>query len=106
MRSLSFNEIENKHGQRVYMFSKQPGNTDLEKCINFIKLMKVKYSIFEEFTDKNEMITIVAVGSSFEVFNDKGEKIEEFNDEDRYGEEIKSIDDVKYTLSDLNINLK
>jgi hypothetical protein len=68
--------------------------------------MKVKYSIFEEFTDKNELITIVAVGSSFEVFNDKGEKIEEYNDEDRYGDEIKSIDDVKYTLSDLNINLK
>jgi hypothetical protein len=35
MRTYRFNEIENKHGQAIYYWSKRPGNTELEQYKNF-----------------------------------------------------------------------
>jgi hypothetical protein len=39
MITYRFNEIENKHGQYIAYWSKQPGNTELEKYKNFIQSM-------------------------------------------------------------------
>ena len=32
----TYGDIFNKHNQRIYYFSKQPGNTELDKCISFL----------------------------------------------------------------------
>jgi hypothetical protein len=42
MKTYRFDEIENKHAQSVSMFSKQPGNNDLERCINFLNAWNKK----------------------------------------------------------------
>jgi hypothetical protein len=39
MRTYRRDEIENKHGQYIAYWSKQPGNTELEKYKNFIQGM-------------------------------------------------------------------
>lgn len=35
MQTYRRDEIKNKHGQAIYYWSKQPGNTELEKYTNF-----------------------------------------------------------------------
>lgn len=50
MKTYTLNEIENRHGQPICYFSKQAGNTELEKCINFNKLMNVKFEILTSKT--------------------------------------------------------
>jgi hypothetical protein len=37
MNIYRFDEIENKHGQNIADFSREKGNTELEKFRNFIK---------------------------------------------------------------------
>ena len=105
MRTYNFNEIENRHGQRIYYFSKQPGSTELEKCINFINKMNVKYTIFKAVDkNSNRPIDIVVSGdNSFEVFNYLGEKVGECNNESY--NKIKSISDILEDLEDLGFSI-
>ncbi len=100
-----FDEIENKHVQRVYMFSKQPGNNDLEKCINFINRMGVGFDRYDTKTIQGDDITIIVTAkSAFEVFNSAGEKIGEC---DTYvsNNQISSLSDMHDDLNDLGINV-
>jgi hypothetical protein len=77
MKTYRMNEIQNKHGQRIYYFAKQPGNTELEKCINFINGMKTKYKRFDAQTTNGINITCIVVKGGFEVFNQFEEKVGE-----------------------------
>lgn len=76
--------ILNKHGQRVYYFINQPGNTELEKCLNFNKAMGVSTVQYPLVDINGNTIECVVVYNSntagVEVFNDKGEKTFEFED--------------------------
>ena len=75
MKTYSRNEIENKHKQRIYMFSKQPGKTELEKCINFMNSMKSKFIRYDvETINSGTISVIVTPGCVFEVFNLLGER--------------------------------
>jgi len=40
MKTYRHDEIENKHGQYIAYWSKQKGNTELEKYKNFISNMR------------------------------------------------------------------
>jgi hypothetical protein len=78
MKTFAKLEIKNKHGQQIYMFAKHPGNTELEKCINFLNKMKVS---FEKWTTKDingNDTTCVVCKKRVEVFNTNEEKIGEF----------------------------
>lgn len=101
MKTYTRNEIENRHGQRIYYFSKQAGNTELEKCINFNKLMNAKFEILTTKTINSGDISILLIkggtGCVFEVFNDIGEKVGEC--EPNY--KPKSILDMQEDLEDL-----
>lgn len=87
MQTYTRNEITNKHGQRIYMFSKRPGNTELEKCIDFLTHMCAGTSHtfyrFDTQTLSGDNISIIATGvgpngeGGFEVFNSLGEKVGE-----------------------------
>ncbi len=103
MIEYRFNEIQNKHGQRIYYFSKQPGNTELEKCINFTKMMNVKYNIFNTIDkNNNKKIDIVSTSTSFEVFNDIGDKVGECSES--YNN-ITCLNDIIEDLEDLGFNI-
>jgi len=97
MKTFRFDEIQNKHGQRIYMFSNQNGNTELEKCLNSLK--NNKYKLFEINTPQNQVVKIVAEQGCFQVFNDKEEKIDEcdFGGTDL----VNSVDDIADYLCDL-----
>ena len=104
--SYNFNEIQNKHGQDIYLFSKQPGKTEMEKFLNFLKIIKEKYKIFEETTINNQKIKIVATHNSFDVFNDKEEKIAEYIINFDNAGKINTINDILVMLYDLGFEIK
>jgi hypothetical protein len=93
MKTYRFNEIINKHGQYIAYFSSQPGNTDLERCLNFLGNSKK-----EEITDPDgNKLYVVLEKDCFQVFNEIGEKVGAMDGLSG----IKSLDDVSDYLSDL-----
>ncbi len=91
MKTFSRNEITNKHGQYISYLSKQPGNNELEQCINFNKAMAaagVKYIQYDLKGIDNKDIYCVVVynnaSAGVEVFNDQKEKI--YQSEELYDE--------------------
>ncbi len=95
----SRNEIFNKHGQPIYYFIKQPGNTELEKCINFINTMGGKYTQHDVDTIIGMVSIILQVGG-LQVFNSIGEKVGEYKIDDQYDHDIPDI------LSEMGFDLK
>jgi len=86
------------------MFSKQPGNTELDKCMNFITRMGVGFDRYDVKTISGDDITlIVTAKSSFEVFNNLGEKVAECDDE--VGHRITNVSDMQDDLSDLGFEI-
>lgn len=100
----AFNQIQNRHGQRIYSFSRHKGNTEIEKCINFITSMKVKYIQLTSDTHEVGIIDVICTKGGFEVFNSLGEKINEYDDIGGY--KPKTIKDIEEFLNDLGYNLK
>lgn len=101
MKTYSFDEIENKHGQPIYYWSKQPGNTELEKYKNFITAMGLTLGTEYTIADKAglDMTCIVDTkegpdGYSLICFNHLGETI--FQTEDCYGTTKEDITDTLY----------
>jgi hypothetical protein len=97
MKLYSRNEIVNKHGQPIYYWSKQKGNTELEKYKNFIGFTNNKFNEFI-IKDKNnlDMTCIVNTNQGPEgyylvCFNHLGETI--FQTEDCYNPDKTSIID-------------
>lgn len=79
MKLYAFNEIQNKHGQPIYYFSKQSGNTELEKCINFMNQMGTNFIQFDSPTiNSGDISCIVIPDSDCQVFNNIGEKVGQF----------------------------
>jgi len=104
MKTYRLDEIVNKHNQPIYLFSNQPGTTDMEKYINFLKSLKSKYKVFEAtITEANKLIKIVAEKGAFQVFNDKEEKINQYDDACI---EITSINDISEDLNYLGYKIK
>ena len=98
MDTFSFNEIQNKHNQRIYMFSKFPGNSEMEKCINFLKAIKESYNLSLITIDGNK-INVLLQDGSFELFNDLEEKIGEYEDEDiNIRTDVCELEDTIYDL--------
>lgn len=91
-------QIKNRHGQRIYMFSKQPGNTELEKCIIFLNKTKIEFQLFG-----TESIQVVYSGGSIEIFNGDGEKVGEL--EDISCDNPQSIDDLSEDIRDLGFEI-
>ena len=107
MIPYKFDEIENKYGQRIYMFSKQAGNTEIEKCINFITKMCVGFDRYDTkvvggISPNDDISVVVTAKSSFEVFNSSGEKIAEC---DEVGHRINSLVDIYDDLYDLGFEI-
>ncbi len=103
MITYSFNEIQNKHGQPIYYFSKQKGNTELEKCINFINQMNSKFIRFDSQTVSSGDITcIVSPDCDCQVFNSLGEKVNQFEIDFTPA----TIQDLYDDLSDIGYQLK
>lgn len=106
MQTFRFDELINKHGQSINMFSKQPGNTELEKCINFLKSWNnlsnnsAKFTQFVVDTNIGEVTCVVLGSSSVEIFNNKGEKIGQSEDY-----QIHQVDDLYDPLDDIGITL-
>lgn len=107
MQTYKKSEIVNKHNQYIVYFSKQPGNNELEQCINFNKGMAsvgvkcVQYNL----KDSNGSDIYCVVGydlnnAGVEVFNSLKEKIYQSEDGDLYDE---SEDAVIELLTDMNI---
>ena len=98
MITYTRNEIENKHGQYIAYWSKQKGNTELEKFRNFIKGGSgIEFTI----PDKQglDMTCIVSQDEGPEgyylvCFNNLGETI--FQTEDCYNADKTSIVDCLY----------
>jgi hypothetical protein len=51
MKTFRRDEIENKHGQFIAYWAKQPGNTELEKYKNFNKLWEIGMNITSSITE-------------------------------------------------------
>ena len=105
MKTYRFDEIENKHAQSVSMFSKQPGNNDLERCINFLnawnkKINNAPYVQYVVNTNIGSVTCVVLAQSSVEAFNDKGEKVGEIG-----GYTILSTTDLYEPLEEMNITI-
>lgn len=101
MKTFTFDEIQNKHGQPIYYWSKQPGNTELEKYKNFITAMGQTLGTEFIIPDKAglDMTCIVDVeegpeGYSLICFNHLGETI--FQTEDCYNPDRDSVIDCLY----------
>ena len=108
MKTYSFSEIENKHGQRIYNFSKQPGITELDKCINFINAFGSSFKRFDTRTiDGQDITCIVTEGDSFEVFNSVGEKVGEYDSQinERVDYKITCVEDILTELEDLGFEI-
>lgn len=106
MQTFRFDELINKHGQSINMFSKQPGNTELEKCINFLKSWNnlsnnsAKFTQFVVDTNIGEVTCVVLDINGVEIFNNKGEKIGQSEDY-----QIHQVDDLYDPLDDIGITL-
>jgi hypothetical protein len=123
MQTFRFDELINKHGQSINMFSKQPGNTELEKCINFLNSWNnlsnnsakftqflvntnignvtcVVLDIFLVNTNIGNVTCVVLDIDGVEIFNNKGEKIGQSEDY-----QINSVDDLYDPLDDIGITL-
>lgn len=90
MKTYSKDEILNRHGQPIYYFSKQSGNTELEKCINFINKMGTEYSKYDVDTTTGT-ISIILEPGYLQVFNSIGEKVGEYEIDEEYSHDITEI---------------
>ncbi len=105
MKLFSRDEITNKNGQRIYMFAKQPGKTEMEKCLNFLKEMKLKSTTLEIVTLDNQKITVVAIRNSFEVFDENGVKVGECDECQDCNPKNLTIDSIAEDLADIGFNV-
>ena len=83
------------------MFSKQPGNTELEKWFNFISKSNIKFTQWNVTTTDNQDIICMVVSKGVEVFNSLGEKVGEFEIEFK----PKTVQDLWEYLGDLGFNI-
>lgn len=103
MKLYSKSEIKNKHDQPIYMFSKQTGNTELEKYINFLNAMKVKFIKLTTTPQNTSTITCIVIAGNFCVFNNQEELINRCEDFVSKSISNLSIIDLLEDLSDMNI---
>lgn len=102
METYRKDEIVNRHNQRIYYFSKQPGKTELEKCMNMNKSMKIKVKRYDAKLVDGKNITCIVYDKCVEVFNDLEEKIGEIET----GYKIRKFDELIEYLDDIGINVK
>lgn len=82
MMTYRRDEIINKHNQRINYFSKQPGNTELEKYLSMVNTIKKTVSHYRFLTDKIKtldgiQLTFALFGNTVDIFNDSEEKVGE-----------------------------
>ena len=106
MKTYRKDEIVNKHGQPIYYWSKQPGNTELEKYRNFKIAMgdnstEIGYIIKGKNSDDITCLVDKEIGPNgytLLCFNDLGETI--LNIDDCYANDKVGVID---SLYDYNI---
>ena len=58
---IHYDDIFNKHGQRIYKEKNSIGNSNLEKYIKWLIENEIEYSVFElKDKEKNEITCVVA----------------------------------------------
>ncbi len=79
MKLYKGSEIINKHGEAIYLFNNQPGNTEIDKFISLLNTHNIPFSGYNAIDKNGNGLSCVVVMNNNEleivVFNALGEKI-------------------------------